>query len=93
MAADFCFPLVTGKVWRAEHFADWRVPPDAWKVADLERGTTFHVISVGPYLGSGMTAEIWFERGVGIVREEEIHHGTIGEERTQLVRFEPAAKN
>jgi len=51
-----------------------------------------YVISIPPYLGSGMTAEIWFEKGVGMVREEEIHHGTVGETRTRLVRFEPAPR-
>jgi hypothetical protein len=38
-----------------------------------------------------MTAEIWFQEGTGIVREEEIHHGTIGEERTRLLTFTPAS--
>ena len=72
---------------------DWRSPADAkdWKVTAVnDKRTTFHVTSIPPYLGSGMTEEIWFERGVGIVRDEEIHHGTVGEERTHLVRFEPA---
>jgi hypothetical protein len=87
LAADFCVPLVIGKTWCAQHFGDWRVPPDA-----SEKGSAFHVMSVGPYPGSGITAAIWFDKGVGVVREEEIHHGTIREVCTQLVRFEPAAK-
>jgi hypothetical protein len=100
LSPDFCFPLAAGKTWGAPHFMDWRAPADAedWKVAGVEVGdrsapdkrNTFHVISVGPYLGSGMTAEIWFQKGVGIVREEEIHHGTVGEDRIRLVRFEPS---
>lgn len=57
-----------------------------------DKNKTFHVTSVSSYLGSGMTVDIWFEKGVGIVRGEEIHHGTIGEERTRLVRFEPASQ-
>lgn len=100
LAADFCFPLAAGKTWGAPHFMGWRAPADAkdWKVAEVkvrdqsapDKRNTFHVVSIPPYLGSGETAEIWFEKGVGIVREEEIHHGTIGESRTQLVRFQPA---
>jgi hypothetical protein len=93
LSADFCFPLVTGKTWGAPHFMDWRSPAAAkdWKVTGVnDKRTMFHVTSIPPYLGSGMTEEIWFERGVGLVRDEETHHGTVGEERTQLVRFEPA---
>jgi len=95
MAPDFCFPLTADKTWGAPHFMDWRTPADAkdWKVAGVpDNGTAFYVISIPPYLGSGMTAEIWFEKGVGMVREEEIHHGTVGETRTRLVRFEPAPR-
>jgi len=101
LSADFCFPLAAGKTWGAPHFMGWRAPADAkdWKVAGVEvrdrsapdQGNTFRVISIGPYLGAGMTAEIRFEKGVGIVREEDVHHGTVGEERVRLVRFEPAA--
>jgi hypothetical protein len=101
LSADFCFPLVAGKTWGAPHFMGWRAPAEAkdWQVAGVEvrdqsapdRGNTFHVISAGPYLGAGMTGEIWFEKGVGIVRDEEIHHGTVGEERSRLVRFEPVS--
>jgi hypothetical protein len=36
-----------------------------------------------------MTADIWFEKGLGVVREDEVHHGTIGEARTHLLRFQP----
>ncbi len=92
LSPDFCFPLVPGKTWGAPHFMGWRPAADAkdWKVAAAQRNT-YHVVSIPPYLGSGMTAEIWFQEGTGIVREEEIHHGTIGEERTRLVRFEPAS--
>ena len=93
LSPDFCFPLLVGTTWGAPHFMDWRSAADAkdWKVAGVDdKRTTFHVTSVSSYLGSGMTAEIWFERGVGIVRDEVIHHGTVDEDRSQLVRFEPA---
>jgi hypothetical protein len=93
LSADFCFPLAPGKTWGAPHFMGLRAPADAkdWKVAGLDKANTFHVVSIPPYLGSGMTAEIWFEKGVGIVREEDIHHGTVGEERIRLVRFQPVS--
>jgi hypothetical protein len=100
IAADFCFPIVVGKTWGAPHWAEWRAPADAkeWQVAGIQvhdqsapdKQRTFHITSVSSYLGSGMTADIWFEKGVGIVREEEIHHGTIGEDRSWLLHFEPA---
>lgn len=101
-APDFCFPLVLRKTWGAPHWADWRPPAEAqdWKVvavklhdpSALDKQRTFHITSVSSYLGSGMTADIWFEKDVGIVREELIHHGTVGEERTRLLRFEPASR-
>jgi hypothetical protein len=100
ISPDFCFPLVVGKTWGAPHWAEWRASADAndWQVAGIktrdpwapDKRRTFHVTSVSSYLGSGMTVDIWFEKGVGIVREEEIHHGTVGEERTRLLHFEPA---
>jgi hypothetical protein len=91
IAADLCFPLVAGKTWGAPNWAPWRAPADAkdWRVAATDQPNTFHITSVSSYPGSGMTADIWFEKGVGIVRKEEIHHGTIGEGRTRLLRFEP----
>lgn len=93
VAADFCFPLIVGTTWGAPYWAEWRAPADAadWEVADAS-GNEFHVTSTSSYPGSGMTVDIWFEKGVGIVREDEIHHGTIGEERTRLVRFDPASR-
>jgi hypothetical protein len=59
--------------------------------SDPDRRTKFHITNISSYPGSGMTVDIWFEKGVGIVSQEEIHHGTIGEERTRLLRFEPAS--
>jgi hypothetical protein len=99
---DFCFPLVVHKTWGAPNWGGIRPASEAkdWEVAGIKVGdpsapdkqNTFHITSVSSYLGSGMTADIWFAKGVGVVREEEIHHGTIGEERTRLLRFEPASQ-
>jgi hypothetical protein len=100
---DLCFPLTVDKTWGAPHgLPDWGVtrPEDAkdWRVIGKkthdpfapERQDTFHVASISGYPGSGMTVDIWFEKGVGVVRQVEIHHGTIGEERTRLLSFKPA---
>jgi hypothetical protein len=96
---DFCFPLTIHKTWGAPHgLPDWAVtrPEDAkdWKVVGIEvreKRRLFHITSISAYPGAGITTEIWFEPGVGIVREDDIHHGTVGEVHTRLVRFEPAA--
>ncbi len=102
IAADFCFPLVVGETWGAAHWADWRPPAEAkdWKVVGIkprdlsapDNGRTFHIASVSSYLGSGETADIWFEKGIGIVREAEVHHGTYGEVLLRLLRFEPSSR-
>lgn len=97
LSPDFCFPLVRHKAWGAPHgLPDWAVtrPEEAkdWQVAGIkvqDRQRTFHIISISSYPGAGVTADIWFEKGVGVVCEEETHHGTIGDRRTRLIRFEP----
>lgn len=96
ISPDFCFPLTSHKTWGAPHgLPDWNVtrPEDAkdWEVSGINR-QTFHITSISAYPGSGETVDIWFRKSVGVVREQEIHHGTIGEEDTRLVRFEPAAQ-
>jgi hypothetical protein len=102
ISADFCFPLAVGKTWGAPHWGDWRALAEAkdWRVAGIKvldpwvpgKQWTFRITSVSSYLGSGMTADIWFEKGIGIVHMEKIHHGTIGEDRTRLLRFKPASR-
>jgi hypothetical protein len=59
---------------------------------DPDQQKTFHITSISAYPGAGVTVDIWFEAGVGVVREDEIHHGTIGERRIRLLRFESAAR-
>lgn len=93
ISPDFCFPLTEGRTWGAPHWGDWRPAADAkdWQVKGGPAGqNTFHIVSTSSYPGSGMTVDIWFQKGVGIVREEEIHHGTIGETRIRLIHFDPA---
>ncbi len=92
-SAGFCFPLVIGDTWGAPHWAPWRSAAEAkdWQVVNTDKRETFHITSLSSYLGSGMSADVWFEKGTGVVREDEIHHGTIGELHTRLLRFEPAS--
>jgi hypothetical protein len=102
ISADFCFPLVMHKTWGAPNWGGIRPASEAkdWEVEEIikrdqsapDRQTTFHITSTSSYLGSGMTSDIWLEKGVGVVREEQIHHGTIGEERIRLLSFEPASR-
>lgn len=84
----FCFPLEPGKTWGKESGHEWRVAEvNDQDPSSPDKEKTFHVTS---YIGSGLTEDVWFERGVGIVRETDIHAGTYEEERTQLLYFEPA---
>jgi hypothetical protein len=105
VSPDFCFPLAVRKKWGAPHgLPDWGVtrPEEAkdWEVAGVKARDpsapggqkTFHVTSISGYPGAGITVDIRFTKGVGVIREEAIHHGTIGEERFRLLRFEPAAQ-
>jgi len=98
---EFCFPLKLHQVWGAPHWGGTRPVSAAkdWQVVDVgaaspgnrktEPRPVFHIKSVSSYLGSGMTGETWFQKGIGIFRDEYVHHGTLGEERTWLVRFDP----
>jgi hypothetical protein len=102
ISADFCFPLVVHRTWGAPNWGGIRPASEAkdWEVAGIkvrdpsapDKQNTFHVKSIPPYLGSGMTDDIWFAKGVGIVLEDLVHHGTIGEERTGLLHFESASQ-
>ena len=88
---DFCVPLVVHKTWGAPNgLPNWGVarPEEAkdWEAVGIKlhdpaapgQQNTVHVTNISSYPGSGMTVDIWFEKGVGVVREEEVHHGTIG---------------
>jgi hypothetical protein len=100
---DFCFPLVLHKTWGAPHgLPDWNAarPEDArdWEVVGTRRGgalalhgrSAYHITSISAYPGSGETVDIWFEKGIGVVEEYEVHHGTVGQQRDRLVSFTPA---
>ena len=90
---ELCFPLSIHKVWGAPNWGGTRPASEAkdWQVVDVSGPLPlFHLKSISSYLGSGMTGEIWFQKGVGIVRDEYIHHGTLGEQRMRLVSFQAA---
>ena len=105
VSPNFCFPLTLHKMWGAPHgLPDWNVPrPEQardWAVVSVTvrdpatpaGQTTFHIINISAYPGSGETVDTWFAKGVGVVRKDEVHHGTIGELRTRLLRFQPASR-
>ena len=81
-APDFCFPLTAGKTWGHEGTKDWK--------ATVLRPGVFLIKSISYYPGSGQTVEVVFRKGVGILSQHGLHHGTYGEQRLQLVKFEPA---
>jgi hypothetical protein len=87
VSPDLCFPLTDGRTWGNPNDIAWRVLGSAKEPGHPK---VFHI---GAYLGSGSTVEIWFEKGRGIVRQRELHHGTYWETREQLVRFEPRANH
>jgi hypothetical protein len=91
----FCFPLSQGKTWGKESGQEWHAADVTDQDASSpDKGKTFHVSSTG---ASGLAEDIWFERGVGIVREDAVHSGTNQagsheEKRAQLLLFEPAPR-
>ena len=105
VSPDFCFPLAVHKEWGAPHgLPDWGVtrPEDAkdWEVAGIKEHdprapgdrNMYHIKSISAYPGAGITVDIWFAKGVGLIRKDAVHHGTIGEERIRLIRFQSAGE-
>jgi hypothetical protein len=89
----FCFPLIQGKTWGHESGHEWQVTDvKEFDASSPDKGKTFHISSTG---ASGLTEDIWFERDVGIVKEDAVYPGTNQagtheEKRAQLLLFEPA---
>ena len=84
----FCFPFSDGKTWGKESGHEWRVADvNDRDPSSPDKGKTFHVSSD---IGSGLTEDMWFEKGVGIVKETAVHAGTYEGTRDQLLLFEPA---
>lgn len=105
ISPDFCFPLTVHKRWGAPHgLPDWGVtrPEEAkdWEVVGMvyhdplapAGQNTYHITSISAYPGAGMTVDMWFAKGIGVIRKEAVHHGTLGTERIRLLRFESATE-
>jgi hypothetical protein len=93
IAPNFCFPLEAGNDWgdsRTDfswqvvgHGADVRLGPVR------AAGRVWEIVSTR--FSSGDTIHFWWEKGVGIVEERDIHNGTYIDLRVHMVHFEPAA--
>jgi hypothetical protein len=78
-------------VTRPEEAKDWEVAEIKDHDPSAPGGqNTYHVRSISAYPGAGITVDIWFAKGIGVLRKEAVHHGTLGEERIGLLRFESA---
>jgi hypothetical protein len=71
VAPNLCFPLETGRTW-GNNDIPWLVEP-----ASAPYPGAVHISS--SHFGSGGSADVWFQRGVGIVGEHYIHNGTYDE--------------
>jgi hypothetical protein len=81
VSPQFCFPLLVGRSWGAG--GDY-----LWRVSQKTNARSFHITS---YIGSGTSIDIWFEKGVGVIRERDLHNGTYWEEAKRLLHFAPAS--
>jgi hypothetical protein len=73
------------------------LPEERWEVVGFDeagvippdgRGLIFHLLS---HSGSGETDDVWLAKGIGVVREAKVHHGTYWESRQDLLAFNPSA--
>jgi hypothetical protein len=81
----FRFPLRTGSKW-GEPEARRDDTMYAWFV-DSRHGKTYRLV----YMTMPDRTDVWFARGVGVIRKEYTHHGTLDDMTSRLVRFTPAA--
>jgi hypothetical protein len=89
LSADFCFPLQMGRQWGNEDVR-WSVEPARAAVASFlpaEYAGAIHILS--NHFGSGGWADVWFQKGIGVVGEHYIHNGTYDEYTKKLVSFTP----
>jgi hypothetical protein len=89
---DVCFPLQAGKTW-----GDPKKGRDLWTVAGRGRKNAGDPDSacaqswrLEAHLASGDDNYVWFQKGIGIAAARTFHNGTYHDERTRLLRFEPA---
>jgi hypothetical protein len=79
IAPDFCFPLEPGRRWGNTDVC-WRVEP-----ASHNHPGAVHLFS--DHFGSGGLKDVWFQNGVGVVREHYRHNGSYDEYTRTLVSF------
>jgi hypothetical protein len=87
LPADFCFPLQVGRQW-GNGDVPWSVEPARAGVALLlpvEYAGAIHIFS--NHFGSGGWEDVWFQKGIGVVAEHYMHHGTYDEYTKKLVSF------
>ena len=88
VSADFCFPMANGMTWG-------KVPSTSPALEYVWHVTGFNADPFGPQggdtyrlqsrPGGGEVIDRWFEKGVGVVQEDEEHHGTYDESRRLLL--------
>ena len=89
LSADFCFPLQMGSHW-GNRDVPWSVEPARAAVASFlpaEYAGAIHIFS--NHFGSSGRADVWFQKGIGVVGEHYIHNGTYDEHTKKLVSFTP----
>jgi hypothetical protein len=89
VSPDFCFPLQPGREW-GNNDIPWRVEPARAGVESFlpaEYTGAIHIFS--SHFGSGGWQDVWFQKGVGVVREHYIHNGTYDEYTKKLQSFLP----
>jgi hypothetical protein len=93
--ADYCFPMSKGTSWGrapdtspADEFV-WTVTGMNGDPFGVPGGRTFHFSA---HAGSGETIDRWYAEGVGLVQEDEEHHGTYDESRRRLLSASIAGK-
>lgn len=87
VSPDLCFPLQNGRSWGTDDIP-WRVEPAAQRVRSfppVRYSQAIHIFS--NHFGSGGTADVWFQKGIGIVAEHYLHNGTYDEYTKTLEAF------
>jgi hypothetical protein len=95
LSPDLCFPLAFGNQWGTAD-VPWRIerrgdptalflPPKYADAFDIRSN----------HFGSGGLMDVWFQKGIGIISERYLHHGTYGEWTKRLRAFiqAPQIKN
>ena len=86
VSPDFCFPLEVGREWGNSDIP-WRVEPASNdRLPSLPKYPGAVRIFSG-HFGSGGLKDVWFQKGVGVVREYYTHNGSYDEYTKTLLSF------